>query len=202
MFEIHHQKSDGEDTGIPEMASAESTQLQSPILWSSTRKWLTITTACLVCFAVSIDSTAVVSAADTICAEFGVDETHFPFSLFLITVWTGTAAFLPLFVYPAMEDFGVRKIYIFTFVIFLIAVIVQAVTPSFSGLLVARLFAGAAGGVLQNAVDGIAADVWGYDIHRRAFSISIYVFSLLAGVTLGSVFGGLVVLTMSWRWFV
>lgn len=170
--------------------------------WTSRRRWGTVLTACIVTFAVSLDSTAILSAAEPLCEHFGVSEHDFPWTVFLVTTWTGGAALLPLIIFPLMEDFGIRKIYISAYLIFLVLVVVEAVCPTFFGLIVLRLFCGAAGGVLQNVVDGIASDVWARDIHRRALSLSTYVFSLLAGVTSGTVFGSLVAENLNWRWYV
>jgi MFS family permease len=48
-------------------------------------------------------------------------------------------------------------------------------------------------------MDGIIADIWaGAD--QRSLPVTIYVFSLLSGVTLGPVIGGAIVGALYWRW--
>lgn len=164
------------------------------------RKCITISTACIVCFAVGINATAVLSAATEITSEYRIDETPFPYSYFLITAWNMAAAIFPLFVLPFMEDAGIRPTYLTMYIVFMIFAMLQAVAPNFATLIVARVIAGACGGVLQNSVDGMAADLWQHDIEKRTTSLTLYTFSLLGGVTFGPVFGGAIIKFLDWRW--
>ncbi|KAE9964417.1 hypothetical protein EG328_010482 [Venturia inaequalis] len=167
---------------------------------SDLRKWITISTACVVCFVVGINATALLSAATEISSEFRIDEASFSYSYFLVTSWNLAAAVFPLFVLPFMEDVGIRTTYLTMYFLFTIFVMVQAVAPNFATLMVARVIAGACGGVLQNSVDGIAADVWQHDQRKRTTSLTLYTFSLLGGVTFGPVFGGAIIKSLDWRW--
>jgi len=85
------------------------------------------------------------------------------------------------------------------YILFTIFIIPQALAKNFATLIVTRVFAGAFGGVLQNIVDGIIADLYGGE-HARSLPLTLYVFSYLGGVTFGPVFGGLVTLGLNWRW--
>ncbi|TID23108.1 multidrug transporter [Venturia nashicola] len=163
-------------------------------------KWVTVSTACVVCFVVGINATAILSAATQISSEFHIDEASFSYSYFLVTAWNLAAAIFPLFVLPFMEDVGIRIIYLIMYLLFIIFVMVQAVAPNFATLIVARVIAGACGGVLQNAVDGIAADLWQLDKRKRTTSLTLYTLSLLGGVTFGPVFGGAIIKFLNWRW--
>ena len=84
--------------------------------------------------------------------------------------------------------------------LFLIFVIPQAVARNFATLIVSRFLAGCCGGVLQDAMDGIIADVWA-TATERSLPVTTYVFCLLAGVSLGPVIGGAVVGSLYWRWY-
>ena len=84
--------------------------------------------------------------------------------------------------------------------LFLLFVIPQAVAPNFATLIICRFFAGCCGGVLQTAMDGIIADIWA-GACARSHPVSCYVFALIAGVSLGPVFGGAVVSGLNWRWY-
>ena len=77
-------------------------------------------------------------------------------------------------------------------------VIPQAVATDFATLLVCRAIAGAFGGILQNAMETIIADIWRTDDGRN-LPITIYTFSYVAGVTLGPALGALV-RHLLWRW--
>lgn len=86
-----------------------------------------------------------------------------------------------------------------TYAVFGIFVIPQAVAPNFATLIVTRLITGCCGGVLQDAMDGIIADIW-ESAAERSLPVSFYVFSLLAGVSFGPVIGSAVVSNLYWRW--
>lgn len=83
--------------------------------------------------------------------------------------------------------------------VFTLFIIPQALAPNFATLVVTRAFAGACGGVLQNVVDAIIADLYDGE-YARSLPMTVYVFALLGGVTFGPVFGGLVTLGLDWRW--
>ncbi|QDS69109.1 hypothetical protein FKW77_010248 [Venturia effusa] len=178
----------------------EETARFKPEIQSTFRNWTTISTACVVCFAVGINATAVLSAVTEITSDFHIDEASFSYSYFLVTAWNLAAATCPLFVLPVMEDMGVRPFYLSVYLLFIIFVMVQAVAPNFATLIVARVIAGACGGVLQNSVDGIAADLWQNDKRNRTTSLTLYTLSLLGGVTFGPVFGGAIIRSLNWRW--
>lgn len=74
------------------------------------------------------------------------------------------------------------------YVIFTIMVIPQAVAQNFATLLVTRIIAGALGGILQNAPEQFAADMWRTD-EERNLPITLYTYVYVAGVTLGPVLG-------------
>lgn len=171
-----------------------------PLHWSKSRKWSTILTACTVTFLVGMNSTAILSATDEVAERFNVDTSSFDYTFFLVTAWNAGAAIVPLIVLPVMEDFGVRPIYLTLYALFTIFVMVQAVAMNFATLIVARVIAGSCGGVLQNVIDGMAADIWGQDTKRRTLSLSVFIFALLGGVTFGPVLGGLVIRSLEWRW--
>lgn len=178
-------------------------RLSSAALTRSTlNKWTTVSIVCLVCFAVGLNATAILSATPLVATRFNINETNssVDYVVFLNTAWNVGAAIVPLFVLPIFEDFGVRTMYILVYVLFTIFVVMQAVAPNFATLIVARVFAGAFGGVLQNSVDGIAADLWKDDVDRRAVSLSVYIFALLGGITIGPVVGGAIIKTLDWRW--
>jgi hypothetical protein len=52
---------------------------------SNLPKWLTILIACIVCFVVGINGTAVLSPVTEITSQFSIDEKSFSYSYFLVT---------------------------------------------------------------------------------------------------------------------
>lgn len=183
-------------------ADGDKPKFQSPASqWSNTKKWSTTITASIVTFLVGINSTAILSATEEVSEHFNVNTSTFDNSFFLVTAWNAGAAIVPLIILPAMEDFGVRPIYLGLYLLFTIFVMVQAVAQNFATLIVARVIAGSCGGTLQNAIDGMVADIWG-DSRIKSFCLSVFILALLGGVTIGPVMGGLIIRSVSWRWYV
>ena len=74
----------------------------------------------------------------------------------------------------------------------------MSAVSNFATLIVTRFFAGAFGGTIQNAAEGIAANLFKTSGERLS-ALSIYILALLVGVTLGPVQGAIVG-GLSWRW--
>lgn len=170
-----------------------------PFNWSLRDKWTVTLTTCFVCFVVGLNATGIASAPTDINERYGVSDVRFPNSFWPVTSWTVGAAVVPMVALPLMEEYGVRVGYLLCYMVFFVLVIPQAVAQNFATLIVCRFFAGGAGGVLQNGMDGIIADIWP-GAAQRSLPVTIYVTGLLAGVSLGPVFGGAVVSKLYWRW--
>jgi MFS family permease len=98
-----------------------------------------------------------------------------------------------------MEDFGIYKTYVGMYLLFILFVIPQAVCQNFATLIVTRVIAGSLGGVLQNVVDGIIADMFEGE-QARSLPVTLYIFCLVGGVSFGPVLGGAVISRLYWRW--
>lgn len=85
-----------------------------------------------------------------------------------------------------------------SYLVFTIMIVPQAVAPNFATLLASRAIAGAFGGILQNAMESIIADIWASG-EERDLAVTLYTLVLVAGVTLGPAFGA-IVNDLSWRW--
>jgi MFS family permease len=177
----------------------EADDPDNPFNWSVIKKWRVTLTACYVTFIVGFNATALTAAVSRTNASFHVSDDAFPNSVWPVTAWNTGGALAPMVVLPIMEDYGTRSGYLITYVIFLIFVIPQAVAQNFATLIVCRFFAGGCGAVLQDAMDGIIADIWA-TATQRSLPVSCYVFALLAGVSIGPVVGGAIVESLNWRW--
>lgn len=173
--------------------------LDNPFNWSRTKKWSVTLIACYVTFVVGFNATALTAAVSQTNAKFDISDHTFPNSVWPVTAWNTGGALAPMVVLPVLEDYGTRPGYLITYMIFLIFVIPQAVAQNFATFIVCRFFAGCCGAVLQDAMDGIIADIWEKPT-QRSLPVSCYVFALLSGVSIGPVVGGAIVQSLHWRW--
>ncbi|TQW00250.1 MFS multidrug transporter [Cordyceps javanica] len=170
----------------------------NPYSWSNGKKWTVMWTACIVTFIVGLNATSITTASDIISAEFDLGNSSVEYNFFAVTAWNAAAALVPLVTLPLMDTYGVRWGYMTCYVLFTIFLIPQALAHNFATLVVCRAVAGAVGGTLQNAADGIAANLFLHN-HERVLPLTGYVFSLVFGVTMGPVLGA-VVEPLDWRW--
>lgn len=170
-----------------------------PSNWSVTKKWSVTLIACYATFIVGFNATAFTAAVSETNAAFNISDDTFPNSVWPITAWNTGGALAPMVVLPIMEEHGTRLGYLVTYLIFIIFVIPQAVAQNFATFIVCRFFAGCCGAVLQNATSGIIADIWA-KATQRTLPVSLYIFTLLAGVSIGPVIGGAILQRLDWRW--
>jgi MFS family permease len=185
-------------TQLPEPSSLVD-HPDHPFNWSKTRKWSVTLISCYVTFIVGFNATALTAAVSQTNATFGISDAGFPNSVWPVTAWNTGGALAPMVVLPILEDYGTRPGYLVTYIVFFVFVIPQAVAQNFATFIVCRFFAGCCGAVLQDAMDGIIADIWA-KATQRSLPVSCYVFALLAGTSIGPVLGGAVVQRLDWRW--
>jgi MFS family permease len=178
---------------------ANSGDSDNPFNWPARTKWTVTLTTCFVCFIVGLNATGIASAPTPINDRFNISDESFPNSFWPVASWTIGAAIVPMVVLPLMEKHGTRIGYISCYATFFVFVVPQAVAPNFATLIVSRFISGSAAGVLQNGMDGIIADIWDGPV-QRSLPVTIYVTALLAGISLGPVYGGVVVHNLYWRW--
>ncbi|KAL7917229.1 MFS general substrate transporter [Trichoderma austrokoningii] len=205
-----HEKNSQQESGTPSQSASthlttndagEWTQHPSnPFNWSLWQKWATMGIACWVTFIVGLNATSITTASIPISSKFHLSNSALDVSFFPSTAWNAAAAIGPLVTLPLMDTYGVRAGYVAYFILFCIFLIPQALAENFATLVVCRVFAGLFGGTLQNAADGIAANM--FPSHSaRALPLTVYVISLLLGVTMGPVLGA-VGQPLGWRWII
>lgn len=185
--------------GLASEQSPSANDVSKPYNWSTPKKWRITLLACYVTFIVGFNATALTAAVKQTNEAFHISDDSFPKSVWPVTAWNTGGALAPMVVLPIMEDYGVRFGYIVTYTLFFVFVVPQAVARNFATYIVTRFFAGCCGAVLQDAMDGIIADIW-LKPTQRSLPVSCYVFSLLAGVSIGPVIGGAIIRQLSWRW--
>jgi MFS family permease len=152
-----------------------------PFSWSAAKEWSVTLIACYVTFIIGFNAIALTAAVSQTNATFNIADAAFPNSVWPVTAWNTRGALAPMVVLPIMEEHGTRLGYLTTYIIFLLFVIPQAVAQNFATFIICRFFAGCCGTVLQDAMDGIVADIWA-KATERSLPVSCYIFALLAGV--------------------
>ncbi|KAJ8116336.1 hypothetical protein OPT61_g2205 [Boeremia exigua] len=172
---------------------------ENPFNWPAAKKYRACILACAMTFIVQINGTMMTSAAEQINESFHISDEVFPHSYWPVLSWNLGGAAAPLIGLPLMENFGVRYTYLGIYAVLIIFIIPQAVAQNFATLIVVRIITGSCTATLANITSGIVSDVW-YAGLTKSFFTSMYIFALLSGLSMGPVFGSLVVQYTTWRW--
>ncbi|KAH6000500.1 hypothetical protein HBI84_099030 [Parastagonospora nodorum] len=172
---------------------------RNPFNWQSSKKWRVTILASFMTFVIQINGTMLTSAAEQINESFRVSDENFPHSYWPVLSWNLGGAAAPMVGLPLMENFGVRKSYMVIHAALIIFIVPQAAASNFATLIITRIITGACSGVLSNITSGIVSDIWRAG-RAKSFSTSLYIWSLLAGLSMGPVFGSVTVNYTTWRW--
>jgi hypothetical protein len=173
---------------------------ENPFNWPAAKKHRACILACAMTFAVQVNGTMLTSAAEQINHSFHISDAAFPHSYWPVLSWNLGAALAPMVGLPLMENFGVRYTYLGIYAIMIIFIIPQALARNFATLIVVRIITGSCSATLANITSGIVSDVW-HAGRTKSFFTSMYIFALLSGLSMGPVFGSLVVQYTTWRWY-
>jgi MFS family permease len=99
---------------------------------------------------------------------------------------------------PLSEINGRRPLFMVTGFLFLVFVLVTAVTPTFAGMLVARFLQGCASSTFSSTVGGVVADI--YLPADRNTPMTLFTGAALFGTGLGPLVSGFIGENVSWRW--
>ncbi|KAI8932712.1 hypothetical protein NX059_010204 [Plenodomus lindquistii] len=172
---------------------------ENPFNWVPSKKWRVTLLACFMTFVVEVNGTMMTSAAEQINESFHISDENFPHSYWPVLSWNLGGAAAPLLGLPLMENFGVRWSYMAIYAVLIIFLIPQAVANNFATLIVTRIITGSCSGILANITSGIVSDIW-KEGKSKSFGTCLYIWCLLAGLSMGPVFGSLVVQCTTWRW--
>lgn len=171
----------------------------NPFNWPAAKKYRACILACAMTFAVQVNGTMLTSAAEQINHSFNISDAVFPHSYWPVLSWNLGAAAAPMVGLPLMENFGVRYTYLGIYAVMVIFIVPQAVARNFATLIIVRIITGSCSATLANITSGIVSDVW-HAGRTKSFFTSMYIFALLSGLSMGPVFGSLVVQYTTWRW--
>ncbi|KAF7592910.1 hypothetical protein BBP40_012230 [Aspergillus hancockii] len=172
---------------------------QDPLNWPLRKKWRAIGLGLIASFACSINGTIVAVAHKAISEDFHISDATFPHSYWLTTSWGIGAALFPLVLSPVMEDFGVRRVLLSTYFVFICLLIPVGLAQNFATLIVVRFFSGGCVPLMSDAVASLVSNVFQGD-RARSVPISLYVTVYLAATSMGPVVGASILQLLSWRW--
>ena len=99
---------------------------------------------------------------------------------------------------PTAILYGKRPVYLVSAIIFIVASVWCALSPSFSSLVVARIFQGMAVSPVECLPSATIAEI--FFLHERAFRIGVYTLLLLGGKNLVPLVSAAIIQRFGWRW--
>ncbi|ETI24209.1 hypothetical protein G647_03578 [Cladophialophora carrionii CBS 160.54] len=167
----------------------------NPLAWSLTRKKLMTYLSCSVNIAAAYSAGSYASPTLQLTRKWGISAVAYKTGITIFTVGFGIA---PMILAPFSEINGRRPVFVVTGLLFVICQICCAVTDSFAGMLLARLFLGVGGSTFSTMVGGILADIW--LTADRNWAMVLFTGATLFGTGLGPLVSGFVAQRLLWRW--
>jgi hypothetical protein len=99
---------------------------------------------------------------------------------------------------PTAILYGKRPVYLVSAFIFIASCVWCAMSPSFTSLVIARIFQGLAVSPVECLPSATIAEI--FFLHERAFRIGIYTLLLLGGKNLVPLISAVVIQSLGWRW--
>ncbi|CAI7630100.1 hypothetical protein N7533_004086 [Penicillium manginii] len=171
----------------------------NPYNWSLSQKWTLTALAAFTTFITMMNGTIITVAHEAINQEFNISDASFPHSYWPVASWAVGGGCFSLLILPLMEDFGVRWVFLSTYLCFICFVIPQALAQNFATLVVTRFFAGGCVAILANTSATVIGNVWDSEKARNV-PVSLYIVTYLAGSSIGPVIGAPIYQYLSWRW--
>ncbi|KAF2863357.1 putative MFS multidrug transporter [Piedraia hortae CBS 480.64] len=167
----------------------------SPFLWSYRRKLLTtiisVTATLLSAFAPG----SYIAGEIQMRREWGLSVVALSVG---ISVYTWGFAIAPMMLAPLSEINGRRPLFLITGAIFVLSHLVCAVTPTFAGMVIARLIGGLAGSTFSTVVGGVVSDI--YHAKDRNTPMTLFSGAAIFCSGFGPAVGGLIGYHTTWRW--
>ena len=127
--------------------------------------------------------------------DFGVDTEEVALTVGMYMLGLGLGSVVAS---PTAILYGKRPVYLFSGLLFIATSIWCAASPSFTSLVVARVFQGMSVSPVECLPSATIAEI--FFLHERAFRIGIYTLLLLGGKNLVPLISAIVIGAMGWRW--
>ncbi|KAI0431781.1 major facilitator superfamily domain-containing protein [Xylaria sp. FL1042] len=166
-----------------------------PLNWPSWRRDSALLSLGLFCM-VGGGITPIIAAGFTdVAKDYNVDvsEVSITTGLYMLGLGIGCVIFSPTAIL-----YGKRPVYLFGAILFILSAVWCALSPSFTSLILARIFQGIAVSPVECLPSATIAEI--FFLHERAFRIGIYTLLLLGGKNLVPLVSAAIINALSWRW--
>ncbi|KAJ5639325.1 uncharacterized protein N7484_007187 [Penicillium longicatenatum] len=179
----------------PDIPPPNLSKLTSPYDWSPAQKSVVLAVSCTsTCFA-SFAASCYSPGVEQMASEWNIGEVA---CLVGITTFCCGFAVGPMFLAPFSEITGRKPVFVATAILLAICQLCCAVTRLYSGMLVARLFAGVGGSTFSTMVGGIIADIC--MPKNRNMPMALFSVAAIFGTGLGPLVCGFIAEYTTWRW--
>ncbi|KAI0521149.1 major facilitator superfamily domain-containing protein [Xylaria bambusicola] len=140
--------------------------------------------------------TPIIAAGFTdVAHDFNVDisQVSLTTGLYMLGLGLGCVIFSPTAIL-----YGKRPVYLFGSILFILSAVWCALSPSFTSLILARIFQGIAVSPVECLPSATIAEI--FFLHERAFRIGIYTLLLLGGKNLVPLVSAVIINALDWRW--
>ncbi|KAI0118201.1 major facilitator superfamily domain-containing protein [Nemania sp. FL0031] len=166
-----------------------------PLNWPSWRRDLALLSLGLYCM-VGGGITPILAAGFTdVASDYNIDisQVSLTTGLYMLGLGLGCVIFSPTAIL-----YGKRPVYLFSSIIFIASAVWCALSPSFTSLILARIFQGIAVSPVECLPSATIAEI--FFLHERAFRLGIYTLLLLGGKNLVPLVSAVIINQLSWRW--
>ncbi|ORY09586.1 putative MFS multidrug transporter [Clohesyomyces aquaticus] len=173
--------------------------LSNPFNWPPRKKWRVTSLSLLASFICSMNGTILSPAYPTITTELDLLNGTIPTTCWFTATWGIGAALLPLFLFPIMEDFGIRRVFLCTYFLFTLTLIPVGLSSNFHLLLFLRLLSGGCVPIISDAAASTLSNLFSGE-KARSLPTALYVGTYLYATSLGPVVGAAILQFRDWRW--
>ncbi|KIJ63081.1 hypothetical protein HYDPIDRAFT_29773 [Hydnomerulius pinastri MD-312] len=170
---------------------------RNPLNYSRVKKWAITLTACFFTGITGAASSSYSISTPSMTAELHCTQLQATLGLGLYAIGFGI---VPLVTSSFSEEIGRRPVYIFSSLMFTLTQVMVALAPNIEAVIVGRTLGGIFGSTGASLVGGSIADIW--QPHERGLPMSLFAFTSLFAIGLGSVIGGVIQSNpnLGWRW--
>ncbi|KAI0870226.1 major facilitator superfamily domain-containing protein [Hypoxylon argillaceum] len=166
-----------------------------PLNWPSWRRDLALLSLGLYCM-VGGGITPILAAGFTdVANDYNIDVSRVSLTtgLYMLGLGIGSVIFSPTAIL-----YGKRPVYLFSSILFIASAVWCALSPSFTSLILARIFQGIAVSPVECLPSATIAEI--FFLHERAFRLGIYTLLLLGGKNLVPLVSAAIISQLEWRW--